>query len=277
MKKLSDLKFWTVLITIFAFHAFVFHAFLLLNLDKYTGYESQPYPIAFYAIGFWLGKFLFFHLIPGILWLWYYIEIRKIKRYYQNLQINGMEIMASVGKELDKMVSIGIMEPKDAEDKKNELAEEYTNETTLHQAIIAEEEKLASLNSLKKLNAIDNDKYVLEKSKVKHEIKQLRAKRGLNLKLSSINRYVANSIFSYEMLWIGGAELLLLIISSYGLLENHGDEDKAGEIAIWIMFLTFLIWIYIFRIVFGFGKKHPSFWDGYENKAVKDLPSDTEA
>jgi hypothetical protein len=275
MKKLSELKFWTVLITIFAFHAFVLQAFLLLNLDKYIGYNAEPYPMAFYSIGFWLGKFLFFHLIPGILWLWYYFEIRKINRYYQNLQINGMEIMASVGKELDKMVSIGIMEPKDAEAKKNELAEEYKNETTMHEAIKAEEEKLASLNSLKKLNAIDNDKYVSEKSKVKHEIKQLRAKRGLNLKLSIINRYVANSICNWKMVLIGALEFIFILMISLALMKNNRNEDMAFGISLGIMFFTFLIWIVIFGVS-GFEKKHPNFWDGNDDNAETHLPSDTE-
>jgi hypothetical protein len=187
-----------------------------------------------------------------------------------------MEIMASVGKELDKMVSIGIMEPKDAEAKKNELAEEYMNETTMHEAIKAEEEKLASLNSLKKLNAIDNDKYVSEKSKVKHEIKQLRAKRGLNLKLSSINRYVANSIFNYKMVGIGILEFFLIIIISLPLMKSdRNDVGMAFGISLGIMFFTFLIWIVIFGVS-GFEKKYPNFWDGNDDKAETHLPSDTE-
>jgi hypothetical protein len=277
MKKLSDLKFWTVLITIFAFHAFVFQTFVLLNLDKYSGYDSEPYPIVFYSIAFWLGKFLFFHLIPAILWLWYYFETLKIKRYYQNLQVNGLEIITTAGIELNKMISIGIMSPQDAEAKKNRLTEEYQNEVTLNEAIKAEQEKLASLNSLKKLNAIDKEKFVLEKSKVKNEIKNIRARSGLNVKLSSINQYVLNSIFNYGMLTIGLAEFMLMVVIGFLGYKNDEDFETIFGVGFGVMFFTFLIWIFIFRNVFGFSKKDPNFWVGYENKAVKDLPSDTEA
>jgi hypothetical protein len=258
MKKLSKLKFWTIIITIFAIHAFVFQTYMLLNLDKYSGYNSEPYPIAFYAIGFWLGKFLFFHFIPAILWLWYYVETFKIKRYYQNLQVNGMEILTSAGIELNKMVSIGIMSPQDAEDKKNRLTEEYQNEVTLNEAIKAEKGKLLSLNSLKKLNAIEHRKYVLEKSKVKNQIKSLIGKKGSKSIFLSINTIVLNSIFHSKLILVAIPEvLLMLIVSKYG---------KGIEVTIGIMFFTFIVWI-LGRFIYGFADKKPSIWDDFEIKS----------
>jgi hypothetical protein len=150
----------------------------------------------FYSIGFWLGKSMFFLIIPIALWIWYYIEIRKVKLYYKNLRINGVSILSNINKELEHLISRGILSKEEADNKMEELELEYDNELTVNKEINEEIEKLNSLNSLKSLKAIDELKYKEEKAKIKSTVKVLEGETGLGLKLSEINNFVKSSCYN---------------------------------------------------------------------------------
>ena len=202
MKKIEVLKFFIVALTIWAFDAFVSYSILLLNLRRYKGLDGYNYPLMYYSIPFWLGISLMFLFIPVLLWVWYYFEIHKIRKYYQNLAVNGNEIIATAYNEIENLISRGILSKKDADAKINQLILEYENEIFVKKSINEEQEKLNSLNSLNRLKAIDDEIYQTEKGKIKDEISMLKKETGLGIKFIEINKYVASSFFDTPFLYI---------------------------------------------------------------------------
>ena len=257
IKKLELLKFWTVVITVWAIDALLSEVILLLNHEWHIdNYYAVPYPIVFYSIGFWLGKSMFFLIIPIALWIWYYIEIRKVKLYYKNLRINGVSILSNIDRELEHLISRGILSKEEADNKMDQLKLEYDNELTVNKEINEEIEKLNSLNSLKSLKAIDELKYKEEKAKIKSAVKELKGETGLGLKLSEINNFVKSSCYNVKII------VVTLFLFFFGILLAHEIyEDEITLLILLIQLAFFFTWLIFRRLFHKENKEQRNFWN----------------
>lgn len=257
MKKIEVLKFFIVVLTIWALDALASYSILLLNLKSYEGFDGYQYPSMYYSIPYWLGISLFFLFIPILLWVWYYFELSKIRKYYQNLAVSGTEIIATVNNEIENLISRGILTKESANAKKNHLILEYENEKNVKRAILEEQEKLNSLNSLNRLKAIDDIKYQTEKKKIKDEIIILKRNTGFGSKVIEINNFVADSCLDFRIIYF------TIFVAFFGIIIiNSKDTHKdANALIIILQIIIFIIWFSLKSSIDKFDKNQRNFWN----------------